>query len=93
MHEDIERFTREKVIIKDNKDFARLKEVLIGDLVEEMRLQGVMRMIDIDPHWSAEYDSEKDYYTCTLSLYGVFVGEDNCDEDSDYSNGKKTKTR
>lgn len=93
MHEDIERFTRDQVIIKDNKDFDRLKEVLIDQLEDEMRLQGVMRMLDIDPQWSADYDQEKDYFVCTLTVYGVFVGEDECDEDFRYSRGRKTKTR
>jgi hypothetical protein len=92
MHNDIQRFTRE-VIIRDNKDFARLKEVQIQDLEDEMRDHGVLRCIDIDPHWSTEFILEKNYFVCTLSLYGVFVGEDDCPRDQAFYHGKQIKVR
>jgi hypothetical protein len=66
---------------------------MIDDLEEEMRLQGVMRTIDIDPHWSMSYNVEEDKYECILSLYGVYVGEDNCPEDHRIMNGKSQKVK
>lgn len=92
MHEDVHRFTRE-VIIRDNKDFARLKEVQINDLEDEMRENGVLRCIDIDPHWSTEFIPEKNYFVCMLSLYGVFVGEGECPNDQAFYHGKQIKVR
>lgn len=91
MHEDIERFTRSPIIIKDNKDMSRLKQMFVEDLEEEMRLLGVMRCMDIDPHWDTRYDDKDDLYICGLSLYGIHVGIDNCSPDERFYNGRKVK--
>ena len=93
MHEDIERFTQQDIFIADDKDLIRLKTTMIEDLEEEMRLMGVMRTIDIDPHWSMSYNFEERRYECVLSLYGIYVGEDNCPEDYKIMNGKRQKVK
>jgi len=93
MHEEIERFTQGPIIIKDDKDFIRLKDVFIRELEGEMYECGYMRVIDLEAHWTSEYDFEKNWYVCKLSLYGVYVGEDNCPMDQGISNGRKIKIR
>lgn len=93
MHEEIERFTREPILIKDDKDFIRLKNELIRDLEDEMYESGYMRVIDLEAHWSSEYNFEKQWYECRLSLYGVYVGESDCPTDQGISNGRKIKIR
>lgn len=93
MHEDIKRYTRSNVLIRDNADFPRLKEVLIKDLENEMRIDGVLVCLDIDPHWTVEYNAEKNLFECTLSLYGIFVGEENFPDDQAFWHGRKIKIR
>lgn len=86
MHDEIKRFTREGKL-RDDSDIIRLKDVLAKDLENEMRSDGYIPVIDIDIHWSTEYNHEEKFYAFKISLYGVYVGLDKISNSIAYYNG------
>ena len=75
MHEQIEKFTLEG-IVGDDADIQLNKEELIHWLESDMRDEGYAPVLDIDPQYSHQYDSENNFFRFTLTLYGAYIGEE-----------------
>ncbi len=73
-HKQIRRF-QESGVIGDDKSILRLREQYIKILTERMRDDGYVRVLDLDPAWSIQYDSEKERYSFLLTIHGVYVGK------------------
>jgi hypothetical protein len=73
-HKQIHRF-QVNGIIGDDAGFVRLKNQYETILTLQMRKKGYVRVLDIDPAFSVEYDNEKDTYNFTFTMHGVYVGK------------------
>jgi hypothetical protein len=73
-HKAIKRFPLEGSI-KDDKDIPRLREQYIDMLVKQMRYDGYVQLLDLQPAWTITYDKFSDLYTFKLTVHGVYVGK------------------
>ena len=73
-HRQIHRF-QVNGIIGDDAGFARLRNQYENILTLQMRRKGYVRVLDIDPAFSVEYNSEKDIYNFVFTMHGVYVGK------------------
>ena len=62
-------------IIKNDSDMVRLKEMYLKLLIDEMRSNGYVPVLDLDPQWCVKYNHLKDNYTFQLEVYGVYLGK------------------
>lgn len=72
-HRQVKRF-QEKGRIADDSDFIRTRETLDKLMIESMREEGYIPILDLGPFWSTALDG--DHYSFVLSYYGVFVGRE-----------------
>jgi hypothetical protein len=72
-HRPVKRF-QEKGRIADDSDFIKTRETLDRLMVESMREEGYIPLLDLGPFWSTSLDD--DHYNFVLSYYGVFVGKE-----------------
>jgi hypothetical protein len=72
-HKTIKTFNLEG-IIKDDSALGRLKNEYIRLIVLQMREDGFVQRFDIDPDFTIQYNSDKDYYDFTLTVYGTYLG-------------------
>lgn len=61
--------------LKDDADIIRLKENYRALIIEGMREDGYVPVLDLDIFWSTQYDSNKKRYTFRMTVYGVYVGK------------------
>lgn len=40
-----------------------------------MRDKGYIKILDIDPNWSTWYDSKKDEWFFSMTIYGTYIGK------------------
>ena len=73
-HKRIKRF-QINVEFLDDSDIIRIKHQYESLLVHDMRDKGYVRVLDIDPAFSVEYNSEKDIYNFIFTMHGVYVGK------------------
>jgi hypothetical protein len=73
-HKPIKRFSLEGTI-HDDAAVIRLKTEYMNLLKSEMKLSGYVPRIDIDPDFTMSYNNKTQYFTFTLSLYGIFTGK------------------
>jgi hypothetical protein len=73
-HKPIKKFSLDGNI-HDDSAIWRLKYEYIRLLTIEMRLQGYVPRIDINPDFTIQYNSEKDYFEFEISVYGIYVGK------------------
>jgi len=73
-HKPIKHFTFNG-IIKSDAAIGRLRQELVRLKSIEMCELGYVPRLDIDPQFTIKYNSEKDYYEFTLTVYGTFVGK------------------
>jgi hypothetical protein len=73
-HKSIKNF-RLDGIIKDDSAIPRLKIEVIKMKIEEMREEGYVQRLDIDPNFTIQYNHVKDYYEFTLTVYGIYIGK------------------
>lgn len=71
-HKKITRFQLEGTI-KDDSDIVRLKERYVQTLQGDMRMDGYVPLLAIDPAFSTVYDGKN--YTFLLTIHGVYVGK------------------
>ena len=45
-------------------------------LFDMMRDSGHVRILDLDPTWVVEYNSHSDKWTFSMTIHGVYVGDD-----------------
>lgn len=72
MHDEIIRYTIAGEIADRNQEST--KERMIEWLETQMREEGVVPVLDLDPQFSREYISERNVFAFSLSVYGTFVG-------------------
>ena len=85
MHKNIKRFTVDG-LIKDDKDFIRLRSQFEYSLWDEMRLLGYVPVLDLGTYFSTEFLEDK--YKFILTSYGVYIGKIKSWEYEGYTNGK-----
>jgi len=73
-HRPIKNFTFDG-IIKNDAAIGRLRLELVRLKTLEMCELGYVPRLDIDPQFTIKYNSEKDYYEFTLTVYGTYIGK------------------
>lgn len=73
MHEEIIRYSMDGVITDANLE--NHKSQLVEFIENQMREDGVVPSLDLDPGYTQAYDPEKDEFTFTLSVYGLYIGK------------------
>ena len=73
-HKPIKTFTSDG-FIKDEAAIGRLRLELVRLRSIEMREMGYVQRLDIEPQFTIKYNSEKDYFEFTLTVYGTFIGK------------------
>jgi hypothetical protein len=73
-HKPIKRFSLEGSIY-DEATIPRLKEEYVRLLTTEMRYNGYVPRIDIDPDFTIEYVEYGSTFKFELSVYGIYVGK------------------
>ena len=71
--------------IKSDSDMVRLKEMYLKLLTDEMRSNGYVPVLDLDPQWSVKYNHLKDNYSFQLEIYGVYLGKRKAQEVEGFS--------
>ena len=72
-HKSIKAFNLEGVI-KDDAAIGRLKIEYVRLSTIQMREEGFVPRLDMDPDFTIYYNSDKDYYEFTLTTYGTYLG-------------------
>lgn len=62
-------------IIHDESKVPRLKDEYTRLLISQMRYDGYVPRIDIDPDFTIDYN-EKGYFEFQLTIYGVYAGKE-----------------
>jgi hypothetical protein len=62
-------------IIKSDSAISRLRLEVTKLKIEEMREEGYVQRLDIDPNFTIQYNHIEDYYEFTLTVYGTYVGK------------------
>ena len=71
-HKNIKRF-QVRVQFKDDSDMIRVRAQYESLLTQDMRGKGYLRVLDLDPSFSVEFDGET--WVFLMTLYGVYVGK------------------
>lgn len=74
MHDDIKRFHLTGTITSDK--FVSARESMIKDVEDGMRDEGFVPVLDLLPQFTRNYNAEEANFTFTISIYGVYVGEE-----------------
>lgn len=83
LHNDIRAFHLEGQI--DDTKIEQTKERLIHFLKDQMRVDGYVEVLDIDPQFSMKFDAETGEFIYHLTLYGIEEADTTC---AGYINGK-----
>jgi hypothetical protein len=75
-HRPIHRFVFDGEIY-DESAIGRFKLEYIKTLQTQIRIDGYVPRLDIDPDFTIQYNSEREIFEFTLSVYGVYVGKSN----------------
>jgi len=73
-HKPIKTFTLDG-IIKDDSAIGRLRQEVAKLKIEEMREEGYVPRLDIDPNFTIKYNETKEYFEFTLTVYGTYLGK------------------
>lgn len=77
-HKTPKRFSMDGTI-GDDADFARLRTQYENLLIQQMRADGYVPVLDLGPFFSTQLNDDQTY-AFVLSVYGVFVGKKHVDE-------------
>lgn len=72
MHDDIKRFSLDGEIGDSN--VVEAKERLVAFLESQMRDNGCVPCLDLEPQFTRSYNVESETYDFELSVYGIHVG-------------------
>lgn len=72
MHDDIIRYSMSGEITDANLESHKAQ--LVSFVETQMRDDGVVPSLDLDPAFTLDYDHERDVYKFVLSVYGIYVG-------------------
>lgn len=73
MHDEITRYSREGEI--DDNNLVESKSRLVHDLEIEMRDDGYVPALDLDPQFTLDYRPETGTFNYALTVYGISIGE------------------
>ena len=71
-HKNIKRF-QVRVEFKDDSDMIRVRAQYESLLTQDMRGKGYLRVLDLDPSFSVEFNGET--WVFLMTLYGVYIGK------------------
>lgn len=74
MHDEIIRYHLEGEI--SDADVVTNKERLVFFVESQMRDEGVVPTLDMDPQFTLEYNQEREVFDFSLSVYGSYVGSE-----------------
>lgn len=86
MHENIKKFSLSGEM--NDASVEAQKESLIRNLETQMRDNGVLPILDMEPQFSWKYIPEENKYSFELSVYGAKVGIEAAWRNSGIMNGK-----
>lgn len=86
MHDDIERFSLDGEI--DSSNLVEAKDRLVQFIEAQMRDNGFVPCLDIEPQFTRDYNAEKEIYNFQLSVYGIKVGRAKACETAGIMGGK-----
>jgi hypothetical protein len=87
MHDEVTRFPLEGVLT-DKLNLAQHKERMVHFLEGDMRDNGFVPLLDMEPHYTQSYDPAGEHFVFKLSVYGVFVGKEKAWDVSGMMSGK-----
>ena len=73
MHDDIIRYPLEGEIADTN--IVQEKERLLHFVEMQMREDGVVPNLDLEPQFTLDYNPDTETYRFSLSVYGMYVGK------------------
>lgn len=91
MHKEIKNFHLSGEIGTDN--FMQTRERLIQEVEEDMRDEGYVPLLDLEPQFSRDYNEGTQTFDFQLTVYGVYVGEEQAWEIAGLSNGRPVPRR
>jgi hypothetical protein len=71
-HKNIKRF-QVRVEFKDDSDMIRVRAQYESLLTQDMRGKGYLRVLDLDPSFSVEFNGET--WVFLMTLYGIYIGK------------------
>lgn len=75
MHDDINKFSLDGEI-KDSGNIVEQRERLVNFLETQMRDEGIVPALDLEPQFTLDYNSETEGYNFQLTVYGIEVGKE-----------------
>jgi hypothetical protein len=84
---NIKRFQFE-IQTKDSGDFIKRYDELVRMYTGIVRDEGYVRVLDLDPHLSVEYNETKDVFNYVLTIQTVYVGKKQAECTEAILNGK-----
>lgn len=75
-HKPIRKFYLDGIIQNDSA-IARLRIEYTKLLESEMRINGYVPRLDLDPDFTIRYNEEKDFFEFELSMHSVYAGKRN----------------
>mgnify|MGYP003348052593 CR=1 FL=1 len=85
LHRKIKRFQID-VKFKDDSDMIRLRAQYESLLTHDMRSKGYLRVLDIDPAFSVEFNGET--WKFLMTLHGIYVGKKKAWQSEAIAHGK-----
>lgn len=89
MHKPIKMFSHEG-LIKDDKDFIRIKSEFERLIVDQMREQGCLPIHDLGTQWSTKWLDDK--YSFKITIYGWYAGKRKSKEYDFWCEGRLVKS-
>lgn len=74
LHQKIKAFCIEGQFINDAVAQA-IKSMNERTLDVQMKDAGYVRVLDLDPHWSTQYNGSDDTWSFKMTMYGSYVGK------------------
>lgn len=84
-HKNIKRFSID-VIFNNDSDMIRIRAQYESLLVQKMRHQGYVLVLDINPAFSVEFDGQT--WKFKLTLHGIYVGKKKAWQYEGWTQGK-----
>jgi hypothetical protein len=84
-HKNIKRFSV-RVEFKDDSDMIRVRAQYESLLTQDMRGKGYLRVLDLDPNFSVEFNGET--WVFLMTLYGVYIGKKKAWQSEGITQGK-----
>jgi hypothetical protein len=87
MHEEIRRFGHEGVVA-EGTNIVEFKDSQVRFIESQMRDEGFVPALDIEAQYTQQYDPVKNNYTFKISVYGLYVGEEEAWRAAGVMNGR-----